>query len=79
MTSNADPTGVVCIVESITGTWHYHIAQVGMEQSALCGKATMSSNAPWRTWGLKSHLHESYCDNCVKFMAKNWAEVRKTR
>lgn len=54
-----------CIVESIHGTWHYHIALVNSSGTALCGARTMSTRIPWNSWGFKlEHILMSYCKKC---------------
>lgn len=49
--------------EGIHGTWHYHYATEDGKE-ALCGAATMCSNAPESTWGFKGNAKERYCSKC---------------
>ncbi len=69
-TSSADPTGAICIVEGTTGDWRHHIAKVSTEHRSLCGKPTRATDMPWESWGMQTHLNESYCGICVQRAAK---------
>lgn len=57
------------IVESIHGTWHYHLTDQPAEGSsarALCGARTMHSHAPLDSWGYKPpHMPSNYCRACA--------------
>jgi hypothetical protein len=54
------------IVEGVAGIWHYHLSEYGTTgQPALCGKKdVMHTEIPLSVWGIKSHLHETYCEEC---------------
>lgn len=58
------------IVESIHGTWHYHLTDQppdGSSAHGLCGARTMRSSAPLSSWGYKpDHMPSSYCKDCEK-------------
>jgi hypothetical protein len=56
------------IVEGVAGVWHYHLSNTGENyQPALCGKKeVMRTEIPLSTWGVKSHLNETYCKECEK-------------
>lgn len=56
------------VVEGIEGIWHYHLSKTGMNgHPALCGKKNvMSTELPMASWGQKSHLSETYCQECEK-------------
>lgn len=53
------------VVEGVSGVWHYHIAEVGHETTAICGAKTMPCAAPLSSWGFKpEHMRTSYCAEC---------------
>lgn len=52
------------IVESIHGTYSYHLRR-GDKGLSLCGKLVMPTSLPLTTWGYQSdHLNERYCNRC---------------
>lgn len=58
------------IWEGVHGVWHYHLSKGGRE-GVLCGnKNVMSTNLPLRTWGMKTHLNESYCKECEEILKR---------
>jgi hypothetical protein len=57
------------ITEGIEGYWHYHISHEKSFTKSLCGKQTMKCNLPEKGWGVKSHLRERYCSDCINIMS----------
>lgn len=43
---NESPNGELCIVESVHGTWHYHVAPPDRRHEAVCGAHTMQCGKP---------------------------------
>lgn len=56
------------IVEGVASVWHYHLSESGLNgKPALCGKTeVMHTAVPLSTWGMRSHLHETYCTECER-------------
>uniref|UniRef100_A0A6H1ZKU7 Uncharacterized protein n=1 Tax=viral metagenome TaxID=1070528 RepID=A0A6H1ZKU7_9ZZZZ len=52
------------ITEGISGTWFYHISKKNNFVRSLCGKPTMKTSLTFRSWGIKTHLNERYCEKC---------------
>ena len=56
--------GVILVVESTTGYYHYHLREEGQPES-LCGRRDMMLTAvPLSAWGYRGHLREQYCAAC---------------
>lgn len=58
---------IVKIVESITGTWFYHLALDDSPYKALCGAQTMITLIPLSYWNKTPngyHIHEKWCKKC---------------
>lgn len=51
------------IVEGRGSIWAYHLSS-GSPLEALCGAATMASEAPLESWGTVTHVGEKYCGEC---------------
>ena len=54
------------IREGVESVWHYHLAVDGLP---LCGRSkgiTMPTQLPINTWGMKTHIHETYCKECER-------------
>jgi len=62
--SRFEPSKVV-VSEGIGGTWHYHLSFENSIATSLCSKQTMASNLSRNSWGIKSHLNERYCNECI--------------
>jgi len=61
----------ISIHEGISGYYHYHIA---INDIPLCGdKNTMRRGLPLASWGIKSHIGETYCKECEEL----WMKKRK--
>ncbi len=58
--------------EGIAGHWYYHLS-TDDGKAALCGAATMASNAPEDTWGFVGHLHERYCSKCAEIQCDKYS------
>lgn len=64
------------VVESVTGTYYYHLASVGSTAAKGSGTPTrplcdarggvMPTSIPLSAWGVKSHLHEKWCQTCAR-------------
>lgn len=58
------------IVESIAGTWFYHLGTIertkcGQKVKSLCGASVMQTSIPLDYWGIKAdHIPETYCKEC---------------
>ena len=54
------------IVEGIAGYFYYHLSESGNNgQPALCGNTeVMCTELSIRTWGMRTHLKETYCKKC---------------
>ena len=55
------------VVETIHGTWVYHLARNGSFR-ALCGNLVMDTSLPMSSWGKGGNpeLHERWCSSCEK-------------
>jgi hypothetical protein len=55
------------VVETIHGTWFYHIRD-GDRGPAICGyKDVMPTHVPLdAAWGYRGHLNERYCEECER-------------
>ena len=54
----------ISIREGVGSVWHYHLAE---GSRTLCGDTeTMPTGLPLNTWGMKTHIHETYCKACDK-------------
>jgi hypothetical protein len=65
--TKANRRQMVKIVESIYGTFYYHLSETGLTgKPSLCGnKNVMQCNAKIETWNKHfSHLREVYCVQC---------------
>lgn len=63
--SAAKPNDLV-LVEGVSGTWFYHLAEAGAPRPALCGeRGVMPTAAPLSLWGYRGHLRERYCAECA--------------
>lgn len=54
------------ISEGVSGTWHYHLREVG-EIKALCGAMVMRTSMRLGRWNKKIpdyHIPESFCSKC---------------
>ena len=52
--------------ESVMGTWHYHLREVG-SNNALCGAQVMHSPMLLERWNVKipnHHVPQSFCSKC---------------
>lgn len=65
---------MIVIAETSTGTWNYHLREVGQEGRKLsggAGKAICGASVSWDTriplkaWGTKSHIPEKWCKLCA--------------
>jgi len=54
------------VTEGVSGTWFYHLSEVGTNARGLCGAQTMYTAIPLSSWGAKSHLNERYCADCQR-------------
>lgn len=61
------------VVEHISGVWSYHLAEID-KYTSLCGKQVMDCNLPFKSWGVKTHLKESYCQICLEIASKKGVE-----
>lgn len=58
------------ITEGIEGYWNYHLSFSSMFTKSLCGKDVMKTSLKKSQWGTKTHLNESYCDECVEIIKR---------
>jgi hypothetical protein len=54
------------IAEGISGIYRYHLSTAKHSEISLCGKITMRTSIPLKSWGYKGHLKEHYCAECEK-------------
>jgi len=63
------------IAETATGTWHYHLREVGPEgvklsggaPPALCGaELGWDTQIPLSAWGQGDHLSSHWCSDCAR-------------
>jgi hypothetical protein len=67
------------ITEGIESTWHYHISFEDKPHISLCGRKTMRTNLPLKSWGIVSeHIGERYCKECKKLMGIQKDTVSET-
>jgi len=52
------------MAEGVGGSWAYHLTRMPNATLALCGARTMPTLVPLSTWGMKSHLNQTYCTRC---------------
>lgn len=59
------------VVESIHGTFSYHLAFGSNLYAPLCGTKTpmMQTSVPLDAWGTVTHLREKYCADCQRAAA----------
>lgn len=58
---------MICIVEGIAGTWHYHLAPNNDQAHALCGKLTMPTSLMLDAWGQacrNDKIQYHWCEAC---------------
>jgi len=59
------------ITEGIESVWHYHISLKSKTTRSLCGKRSMVTNLPIKSWGVVTdHIKERYCSDCIKLMTE---------
>ena len=61
----------------LAGVWHYHLSETGENyKPALCGKVeVMRTEIPLTAWRIKSHLNETYCDECERLAGKRLKKI----
>ena len=59
------------VTEGVESVWHYHISLNNKTNRSLCGKRTMITNLPMKSWGVVTdHIGERYCSECIKLMTE---------
>ena len=59
------------VTEGIESTWYYHISLEDKPIRSLCGKRTMRTSLPVKSWGIVTeHIGEKYCSECKKLMTE---------
>ncbi len=53
------------ITEGVAGYYHYHLSREDSFTKALCGRDVMKTEIPLSSWGVVTHLNETWCEQCA--------------